>query len=156
MRKEECSPAAGFSHAAASKGCRGEERGWRREHGAGAALPPHRYPCPAPLMMLLRSWAAAAADAAIVSLTIIQILDLLVTETFFFLSSYHSISHFGTPGTGLGTALQRAWCRGAEPLTPGTAADTRVNAERLEITWGSSSAAHCLCLSITAIPSAFR
>lgn len=156
MRKEGCSPATGFPHAAASKGYRGEERGWRRAHRAGAALPPHRYLCPTALMMLLHSWATAAADAAIVSLTIIQILDLLVTETFFFLSSYRSISHFGTPGTGLGTALQWAWCRGAEPLTPGTAADTRVNAERLEITWGSASAAHCLCLSITTTPCAFR
>lgn len=52
-----------------------------------AALPAPEVPCPAPLMTLLCSWAAAAADAAIVSLTIIQILDLLVTETFFFLSS---------------------------------------------------------------------
>lgn len=66
--------------ATASQGC--EDR-----DAEPAALPAPEVPCPVPLMTLLCSWAAAAADAAIVSLIIIQILDLLVTETFFFLSS---------------------------------------------------------------------
>lgn len=107
-----------------------------RDMGLTAALPPPEVPCPAPLMTLFCSWAAAAADAAIVSLTIIQILDLLVTETFFFLSSQCSISYFDTPGTGLGTALQWVWCRGGEPVTPSPAVDMQVNSEGPKATVG--------------------
>jgi len=91
LEKKNYFPPAGFSHASAPQARRllplpseaAEEKG----HGAGGSGASPGVPCPAPLMTLLRSWAAAAADAAIVSLTIIQILDLLVTEAFFVFSS---------------------------------------------------------------------
>lgn len=83
LEMEKRFPLAGSSHAPAPAA----SQAMQLRAAALTALPAPAVPCPVPLMTLLCSWPAAAADAAIVSLTIIQILDLLVTETFFFLSS---------------------------------------------------------------------